>query len=163
MEDEHFYQVMLDWFALFARYSLIDFHNFTHRAGLTLPQMNVLMRLYYQGSCETTELVGTMLVSKAAVSQMVERMVQQELVLRVRVPEDRRARKIELTEKGRNFIEESIRARQGWLERIGEHLNADQKGEIAQALHVLAQTVAHLDPNMPLDEIDLPESHRKFL
>ena len=144
MED-NFYQVMLDWLALFARQSLADFHRFTHDAGLTLSQMNVMMRLYYQGSCEVKDLVDTMLVSKAAVSQMVERMVLQGLVQRADVPGDRRVKQVELTEKGYQFIKDSINAKQKWLEEIGNKLTSEQRTEIAHAIHLLAETVVRLD------------------
>ena len=45
MSDD-FYSEMLNWLATFAKRSLEDFHTFTHDSGLTMPQMNVLMRLY---------------------------------------------------------------------------------------------------------------------
>ncbi len=144
MPDE-FYSEMLKWFATFAKRSLEDFHRFTRDAGLTLPQMNVLMRLYYHGACETTGLLDTMLTTKAAVSQMVERLVQQELVERAAVPGDRRARLVSLTAKGRQTVEASINARQRWLEEIGQHLTAQQKTEVAHALHLLAETATRAE------------------
>ena len=140
-----FYTEMLDWFANFAKRSLRDFHRFTRDAGLTMPQMNVLMRLYYQGPCEMAGLLDTMLSSKAAVSQMVERLVQQGLVERAEVPGDRRARQVGLTPKGRHMIEDSITARQQWLEEIGQNLTAAQKIEVARALHTLAEAATLAD------------------
>ncbi len=56
-----------------------------------MPQMNVPMRLYYHGPCEMSGLMDTMLSTKAAVSQMVQCMVQQDLVQRGEMPGCRRA------------------------------------------------------------------------
>jgi DNA-binding MarR family transcriptional regulator len=151
MPDD-FYTEMLKWFATFAKRSLEDFHRFTHDAGLTMPQMNVLMRLYYRGPSPMTGLLDTMLSTKAAVSQMVERLVQQGLVERTEVPGDRRARQVGLTPKGRQMIEDSIAARQQWLDELGQNLTAPQKTEIARALHILAEAAARAEGEaMPAD------------
>jgi DNA-binding MarR family transcriptional regulator len=159
-----FYAEMLSWFATFARRSLEDFHAFTREAGLTMPQMNVLMRLYYHGPCETSGLMDTMLSTKAAVSQMVERMVQQGLVQRGEMPGDRRARQVSLTPKGRATMTASIAARESWLKEIGQALTPAQKAEIAHALHLLAAAATRAEGHdMPVEGAGAPAAHRKAL
>jgi DNA-binding MarR family transcriptional regulator len=161
---DDFYSEMLDWFATFARRSLADFHIFTHDAGLTMPQMNVLMRLYYRGSCDMSGLMDTMLSSKAAVSQMVQRMVQQGLVERDEVHGDRRARQVSLTAKGRAIVEASVTAREGWLKEIGEALTPDQRAKIGHALHILAVAVTRAEgKDMPVEGAAVPAAHRQAL
>lgn len=163
MADD-FYTGMLTWFATFAKRSLEDFHTFTHDAGLTMPQMNVLMRLYYHGPCDQSGLLDTMLSTKAAVSQMVERMVQQGLVARGEVPGDRRARQVSLTDKGRATVEASIAAREGWLKEIDRGLTAEQKAEIAHALHTLATAVTRAEcKDMPLEGAHVPAAHQQAM
>ena len=159
-----FYSEMLNWFATFAKRSLEDFHTFTHNAGLTMPQMNVLMRLYYHGPSDMSGLMDTMLSTKAAVSQMVERMVQQGLVERGEVHGDRRARQVSLTVKGRATVEASITAREGWLKDIGETLTPDQKAEIGHAIHLLAAAVTRAEgKDMPLEGAGIPAAHHQAL
>jgi len=34
-----------------------DFMHFTREYGLTMPQMNILMHLYYRGSLDTSQIV----------------------------------------------------------------------------------------------------------
>jgi DNA-binding MarR family transcriptional regulator len=163
MADD-FYAEMLTWFATFAKRSLEDFHTFTHEAGLTMPQMNVLMRLYYHGPCDMSGLLDTMLSTKAAVSQMVERLVQQGLVARGEVPGDRRARLVSLTDKGCAVVAASVAAREGWLKEIGQELTPVQKTEIAHALHTLATVVMRAEgKEMPVDGAGVPAAHRKAL
>ncbi|GEM_PF-477537 len=154
--DDIFYDEMLKWFGAFARRSLEDFHRFTRDAGMTMLQMNVLMQLHYGGPCEMNALGNTMISSKGAVSQMIERMVQQDLVQRTETPGDRRARQISLTPRGHQMIEDSVIARQRWLEEIGQHLTASQKTEIARAIHILAQATTNADgAGMPEDDAHL--------
>jgi DNA-binding MarR family transcriptional regulator len=163
MADD-FYAEMLTWFATFAKRSLEDFHTFTHDAGLTMPQMNVLMRLYYHGPCDMSGLLDTMLSTKAAVSQMVERLVQQGLVARGEVPGDRRARQVSLTDKGRAVVAASVAAREGWLKEIGQALTPVQKTEIAQALHTLATVATRAEgKDMPVEGAGVPAAHRRAL
>ncbi len=138
-------QTLLEWSAVFMRRSMHDFMYYTRSSGLSLALMNVLMRLHYHGPCEVTELVGTMQVSRAAASQMVERMVQQDLVLRVESPDDRRVRLVHLTHKGRQVVEESIAARQKWMEALMDTLSPEQQTTIASALQTLTAAARSLD------------------
>ena len=154
-QDSDFYDEMLKWFSTFARRSLEDFHRFTRDAGLTMLQMNVMMQVHYGGPCEMNTLLETMLASKAAVSQMIERMVQQDLVERSESPDDRRARRISLTKKGHQLVEDSVSARQGWLLEIGKNLSPAQKSQIAHAIHTLAQATVIADGH-----IGMPDDHR---
>ena len=163
MSDD-FYSEMLNWLATFAKRSLEDFHTFTHNAGLTMPQMNVLMRLYYHGPSDMSGLMDTMLSTKAAVSQMVERMVQQGVVERCEVDGDRRARLVSLTEKGRATVEASMTSREGWLKEIGEALTPTQKAEIGHAIHILAEAVTRAEGgDMPVEGPAAPAAHRQAL
>jgi DNA-binding MarR family transcriptional regulator len=148
-----FYGEMMQWLATFAHRSLEDFHRFTRDAGLTMLQMNVLMRLHYRGACEMNGLIDTMLTSKAAVSQMVDRLIQLGLVERAESLEDRRAKMVSLTRAGQKIVADSIRAREQWLQAVGGRLTEQQKAQIAQALHVLVEVSAQADeatPNTPV-------------
>jgi DNA-binding MarR family transcriptional regulator len=139
------HQQLLVWSAIIARRSLEDFHRFAQDAGLTMLQMHVLVYLYSHGPCEMNSLVHTTRTSKAAISQLVERLVQQELVQRNESPEDRRARHVSLTMQGQRLVARSTRARQAWLRRITKHLSIQQQTEVAHALSLLISASAELD------------------
>jgi DNA-binding MarR family transcriptional regulator len=156
--DSEFDTQMMNWLMTFARRSLGEFHQFTREAGLTMPQMNVLLRLYYHGASDVSGLIDTMLGSKAAASQMVERLVQQELVERHEAPGDRRAKRVQLTEKGRQIIESSIASRQAWLKRLGAGLDETQKVEISRAIRLLNEAADRLSG--PSDTPDTACGHR---
>ncbi len=143
--DDVFYQEMLNWFAALDRRSLADFHHFTRDAGLTMLQMHLLMYLHSHGPCEMTVLVDATLTSKAAVSQMVDRLVQQRLVERAEAPTDRRAKRVTLTRKGKRIVDDSLSARQDWLKRAEALLTEEQKSQVADALHTLADASARAE------------------
>ena len=143
--DDAFYQEMLDWFAALDRRSLADFHHFTRDAGLTMLQMHLLMYLHSHGACEMTVLVDATLTSKAAVSQMVDRLVQQQLVARAEAPTDRRVKRVTLTRKGKRIVDDSLHARQDWLKQAGALLTPQQKQQVANALHTLAEATTRAE------------------
>lgn len=134
-----------DWSAIIARRSLEDFHRFAQDAGLTMLQMHVLVYLYSHGPCEMNSLVHTTRTSKAAISQLVERLVQQELVQRIESPADRRARHVSLTASGQRLVARSTRARQVWLRNITKHLSTEQQTEMTRALSLLINASIQLD------------------
>ena len=145
MDDYEATQAILDWSAIFLRLSMHDFNRHARGSGLSLAQMTVLMHLYYRGPREVMAFGDLMQVSPAGASQMVERLVQQGLVQRSETPDDRRVRLVHLTEAGRRVVDESIRARQGWVERLLASLTDEQRAAIGQALPVLTAQAAALE------------------
>ncbi len=85
-------------------------------------------------------------MTSAAASQMLERLVQQELILRTEDPDDRRVKQIALTEKGHRILEEGIQARQGWMDDLAQSLSASEKETIVLGLNILIDKVSHLAP-----------------
>ena len=76
---------------------------------------------------------------------MVERLVQQGLVQRSEAPGDRRVRLVHLTERGRQVVNESIRAGQQWIERVHATLTAEQKTAVDEVMRLLTEKAALLD------------------
>jgi DNA-binding MarR family transcriptional regulator len=132
-------QVLQEWLALFMRRSVHDMLQYNKSVGLSPAQANILLWLHYHNSCDVTALAENMQVSAAAASQMVERMVQQGIVQRVESPSDRRTRQVHLTERGRQVVEETIAARQGWIKDLVKTLNEEQKTAVVKLLGELIQ------------------------
>ena len=117
--------------------TLQTFLSFVREQGLTLPQMNLLMILHYRGPCEITRLVEPLQVGKSAVSQMVERLVQQGYVQRTASAQDRRARYLTITPLAEQVIRAGIAARERWLDEIPQALSAGEQEIVLQALKIL--------------------------
>jgi DNA-binding MarR family transcriptional regulator len=145
MSEPDLTQTLLDWSAAFMRRSVHDFLRFTRSEGLSMVQMNVLLRIYYHGACEITALIDTLQVSKAAAGQLVERMELQGLVVRGPDPTDRRARRVSLTAKGSELVAASIAARQAWMADLLSRLSPEERPAVAHALRVLTQAALALE------------------
>jgi DNA-binding MarR family transcriptional regulator len=111
-----------------------DFKRFMDESELSASQVNILMRLHFRGKCDVSDIGAGMGVSKAAASQMVDRLVRRDLLVRVEDPADRRFKQVTLTTRGEALVERSFEARYHWMDELSEGLSPDQQKEIAIAL-----------------------------
>jgi DNA-binding MarR family transcriptional regulator len=117
--------------------SMRDFGRFMLTTGLSFSQINILMRLVHKGSTSVSEVGEQLGVSNAAASQAVDRLVQLGLIVRTEDPEDRRAKQLALTQKGRDLINQGVEARSKWVEGVTDSLSSDQQNMISSALILL--------------------------
>jgi DNA-binding MarR family transcriptional regulator len=128
MVDKQLKKALLDWSNTFMQLSLNDLSRFAHTNGLSLAQMSILMHLHYQGDCEVTGFSEMLHISRAAASQMIERLVQLGVVYRFQSSEDRRLRLVDLTEFGKGMVIESLDARITWINQLVDQISIeDQK------------------------------------
>lgn len=127
------------WSEVFMQRSMYDFKRFMSETGLSFPLLNILMRLYHGKPGGISEIGDQLGVTKAAVSQAVERLVQLGLVARQEDETDRRVRRLMVTEAGRALVEQAIAARCRWLEALAERLTPEQRALIVTALTLLTE------------------------
>ncbi|MGD8456686.1 MAG: MarR family transcriptional regulator [Anaerolineales bacterium] len=123
-------------------------HNLIHIAresGLSRSQLGTLFHLFHTGSTGVTDLGNHLGVTSAATSQMLDRLVQQGLILRSEDPTDRRVKQIDLTDKGLQIIHNCIQARQSWLLDLADTLSAHEKEQIARGLNILIEKTNQLE------------------
>jgi DNA-binding MarR family transcriptional regulator len=138
-----------NWIEIFMDRSMREFINYARQSGLSMSQLGALFHLHHQGCTGVTDLGAHLGVTNAAVSQMLDRLVQQDLIIRSEDPVDRRVKQIVLTDKGLQVIRESIQARQNWLLDLADILSAPEKKQITQGLNVLIDKANRLKP--PID------------
>ncbi len=109
-----------------------------------MSQVGALFQIYH-GRSNVSDLGEGLGITHAAASQMLERLVQQKLILRTEDPQDRRVKQLVLTDKGCRIMDESIRARQGWLDDLVSGLSASQKELIAAAVKILIEKTNELE------------------
>lgn len=126
------------------RRGMQDFIRFAKERDLSMSQISVLFHMY-RGSSDVSGIGDRLGVTRAAASQMLDRLVQQDWITRTEDPVDRRAKKIVLTEKGRCVLEETIQARQGWLNLLAQRLSSNEKEQIAAAFDILIDKANHLE------------------
>ena len=123
----------------FAR-SMHDWAHYVKNSGFSMQQFRLLMQLYYQGSsCGISRISEDMSITTAAASQLVDKMVQSGLLERAEDPNDRRAKMVTISEKGREFVKTGIEQRYLWVNDLSETFNEDERQIIAQALTLLSE------------------------
>ena len=140
-----FEAALQEWVAVFMRRSMRSFIQYAREHGLSMSQINALFHIHHHGGSGVTDLGEHLGISNAAVSQLLERLVQQGLILRYEDPADRRAKKLTLTEKGAQTLQEGIHARQGWLHDLSATLSGAEKEQVAAALAILIDHTKRLD------------------
>jgi DNA-binding MarR family transcriptional regulator len=135
-----------EWAEIFMRRSMRDFFLFIKETGLSITQLNTLMRLYYGGTCGVSHIGDHLGITNAATSQMVQRLVEQGLLERTEDPTDRRVKQLALTAQGRALIDQAIEARRRWLEDLTTALTPQQQANITATLIDLTEAAQKLDP-----------------
>ena len=153
-DDADLTKILLDWSAMFMRKSMQDFVQYSRSHGLSLAQLNVLILVYYRGPLEVTQFVELLQISPPAASQIIERLVNSNLVMRTESPTDRRIRLVSLTETGRSIVEESVSTRQQWLEGLMTSLNDQQKRVVAETLKTLTENALAQDASLSRNHPD---------
>jgi len=136
---------------VFMQRSMRDFLGYARESGLSLSQLGALFQICRRESSGVTDLGDKLGVTSSAASQLLERLVQQELILRSEDPSDRRVKQLILTDKGRQVLQESIRARQSWHSDLARALSAREKEDIAAALNTLIDKANHLSQPVESD------------
>jgi DNA-binding MarR family transcriptional regulator len=143
-DADPFVATLHHWIEVFMHRTMRNFIPYARESGLSMSQLGALFYIQHKGSTGVTDLGDHLGVTSAAASQMLERLVQQELVMRSEDPTDRRVKQIALTEKGLQAFHESIRARQSWLIELAKNLSADEKEQITAALNILIDKASQL-------------------
>jgi len=135
--QNNFYDTIESWASIYLYRSLTEFFNYLKLSGLSMQQAYTLTYLFYNGPSKISELCEHMMVTAAAASQMVDRLEKQNLVRRMADPGDRRVRIVVLTDRGDEFVRQSIEARQSWLTGLPAELTSEQQDQISAALKLL--------------------------
>ena len=110
---------------------------YARESGLSMSQMGALFHIQRTGHSGVTDLGDHLGVTSAASSQMLDRLEEQGLILRSIDPNDRRARQLGLTDKGRKVLEDFVLAHHAWLSDLAEALSESEKEATAAALRLL--------------------------
>ena len=145
---DQFTQVMRDWSEVFMRRSMHDFIQFSKDSGLSMGQTSALFHLHHGSSCGVSDIGELLGVTNAGASQMVDRLVRMDLIERSEDPDDRRAKQLQLTAKGRLIVKESIEARRRWMEQLTNALTQEEQTLIINALTMLVTAAQGLEPSV---------------
>jgi DNA-binding MarR family transcriptional regulator len=117
--------------------------------GLSLTQCKAILEIGGHGeampSCGLKELAGKLGTSTPAMSRAVEDLVKKRLVTRIEDPVDRRAKRIELTPKGRQVVDEIVTVKLNGVTAFASTLSAAQRRKLDTAIDALMdrEDIAH--------------------
>ena len=140
-----FNQAIRSWMDIFMNRSMRGWGRFAKSAGLSIPQFGLLMQMHHKGDCGMSEVSERFDITPAAASQLVDKLVQGGLVQRVEDPNDRRAKLLNLTDKGRELVQQGIQERYRWVDELGSKLSAEERGKVAEALTLLTEKAKQVD------------------
>ena len=146
-----FVDVFLAWIEVSRSHSIRDFLRYSRESGLSMSQLGALYHIHRIGSSGVTDVGDHLGVTSAAASQMLERLVQQGLILRSVDPSDRRVKHVVLTAEGRQVLQESMRARQRWLYNLAEALSDPEKETLIAAFNLLIDKAHQLEQSIEPD------------
>jgi len=133
-----------EWIGVFMRRNMRTLIHYLKENDLSMSQIGALFQINH-GKSNVSDLGERLGISKAAVSQMLDRLVEEELILRSEDPHDRRFKEIILTDKGCRIIQDSVRVRQGLLEKLVAIMSDDEKEQIHAAIRILIEKTNQLD------------------
>jgi len=109
--------------------------------GLTVPQFIALRALWNTPEGLTmSELAEASHQLSATMTGIIDRLVERDLVIRQRVPDDRRALRISLTETGKRLIEQIEEQQTKRMTRVFRSLSAFERKEMLRLMNIYLET-----------------------
>ncbi|HEX5943072.1 MAG TPA: MarR family transcriptional regulator, partial [Anaerolineales bacterium] len=126
-------------------HSMRERAHFAKATGLSMPQFGILMQLHYRHNCGVSDLSERFDITSAAASQLVDKLVQSGLIQRAEDPNDRRAKLLNLTDKGRDLIQQGLEGRYRWVDELAGKLSAEEREKVSEALKIMTQAAEELE------------------
>lgn len=140
-------QSLRSWMDIVMHRSMRGWMTFAKSTGLSMPQFSVLMQLHHKGPCGMSEISERFDITAAAASQLTEKLVQGGYIERAEDPNDRRAKSIQLTPKGKELVDAGMTERYRWMDELVSKLSAEDKPKVVEALKVLTEAAKQLEEN----------------
>lgn len=112
--------------------------------GLTLPQMVTLFAIREAGLCRMSDLADITQQSAGTLTGIVDRLIEENLVGRVRDAEDRRVVQVMLTRQGEQRLALVEEARRADMDRILSRFSLEQLQDLAHLLQLLLDGINEL-------------------
>lgn len=145
MTKSTFNQAIRSWMDVFMHRSMRGWGQFAKSTGLSMPQFSILMQLHHKGSCGVSEISERFDITNAAASQLVDKLVLGGFVKRDEDPKDRRAKLLDLTEKGKKLIQQGKEERYRWVDELAGKLSAEERAKVSAALNIMTEAAKELE------------------
>ncbi len=133
------------WINFFLRRSMHEFFVYSRQQGLSMAQIAALSMVHRKGTSSVSDIGEELEITNPAASQLLERLVQQGLVVRSEDPNDRRLKQIALTKHGEAVLRQVMQARQKWLDGLAARMPPEEQEQVIAALQLLLQRANELE------------------
>src|SRR5215510_13387399 len=140
-----FTQSLRSWMDVFMHRSMRGWGRYAKSTGLSMPQFSIMMQLHYRGACGMSKISEGYDITPAAASQLVDKLVQGGFIQRIEDPHDRRAKLLNLTDKGRDLVQRGIQERYRWVDELSAKLSAEERTQISEALTIMTRVAQELE------------------
>lgn len=110
-----------------------------------MPQFSILMQLHHKGVCGVSDISERFDITNAAASQLVDKLVQSGFIKREEDPHDRRAKLLNLTDKGKELIQQGIEERYRWVDQLAERLTIEERLQVSEALNIMTHAAMEME------------------
>ncbi len=116
---------------------------------ITLPQLICLNEIADHGPIAIGALTQIVFINNSTVTGIIDRLERRNLVQRVRISKDRRQVHVEITQAGRNFLENApTPIHHRFMEKL-EKMNPRDVSVLMWGLELLVDMLARTDPDAP--------------
>lgn len=140
-----FSEAIRSWMDVFMHRSMRGWGLFAKSTGLSMPQFSILMQLHHKGVCGVSDISERFDITNAAASQLVDKLVHSGFIKREEDPHDRRAKLLNLTDKGKELIQRGIEERYRWVDQLADRLSAEERVQISEALNLMTRAAQELE------------------
>ncbi len=121
------------------------FHNLASEASrgadFSLAQYRVLMLVKHRGAMSINDLQRQLNIAQSTASEMVERLVQQNLLLREKDPTDRRITVFRLSKKAERILEKRRDVMNDCYRKVLEPLSDEEQVQLVEALETIQRII----------------------
>lgn len=146
-ENDPLSSALMTWTEIFMHRSMHHFVRYSKELGISIPQIGALVLIRQKGAYGVSQLGSEIGISSAGASQMLDRLVSLGLIMRTEDPDDRRNKQLALTEKGRSVLQESMHARQQWIQSLSNSMTVSEKETLLSSVNLLIEKSLQLQQN----------------
>ena len=115
---------------------------------LSFTHLNSLLFIHRAGCTNIQCLADHLGVTKAAVSQMVDRLVESGLISREEDPIDRRSKLICLSETGESLVQKAFLSRRKWVPGLAVSLTETQQQQANQIFEIVNEKMKQIEEGL---------------
>jgi DNA-binding MarR family transcriptional regulator len=142
---ESLVKTLMNWIEVFMRRSMRNFFLYSKQNGFSITQISAWFLIRRKGTSRDSDIGFELGITSPAASQLLERLVQQGLIVRSEDPNDRRLRQIALSQQGEVVLKEGLQARQKWLEDLVKLMSLDEQEQVFTALNIMLEKADQLE------------------